>query len=120
MAVIANTSINLKTIKAMQSELLEQGKIVNGDKGSYLKLEVVVNDELDDYENQVSVRIAQTKEERENKADKTYLGNGRVVWTNNKAIPNTYDLLDNKDGGGAQGGPPQVSAKDMNDDELPF
>lgn len=46
----------------------------------YFNLTIAVNDECDKYGNNVSCMVAQSKEERENKAHKTYLGNGRVFW----------------------------------------
>ena len=41
-----------------------------------------MNDELDQFGNQGPVVVEQSKEEREAKVAKTYLGNVKVVWTN--------------------------------------
>ena len=41
-----------------------------------------MNDEPDQFGNQGPVIVDQTKEEREAKTAKTYLGNCKVVWTN--------------------------------------
>lgn len=41
---------------------------------------ISVNDKVDNYGNNVSAWIAQTKEERESKAPKKYIGNGKVVF----------------------------------------
>ena len=49
--------------------------------GSYKNYTISINDTTDQYGNNVVVYISQTKEEREAKAKKTYLGNGKVVWT---------------------------------------
>lgn len=51
--------------------------------GKYLNVQVSVNDTTDNYGNNVSFTINQTKEERDAKEKKTYIGNGRVVWTDN-------------------------------------
>ena len=45
-----------------------------------------MNDELDQFGNQGPVVVEQTKEEREAKAPKTYLGNVKVVWTNGQNV----------------------------------
>jgi len=50
--------------------------------GKYKNYTISVYDTLDQYGNNVAMFEEQTKEERESKAKKKYLGNGRVVWTN--------------------------------------
>jgi len=74
MASIIKASINLSEIPA--------DKIITGKKGKYLPVTITINDELDQFGNQGPIVVAQTKEEREAKAKKTYLGNVQVVWTN--------------------------------------
>ena len=49
--------------------------------GKYLQVQISVNDTTDNYGNNVSITVNQTKEEREAKEKKTYLGNAKVVWT---------------------------------------
>ena len=61
-------------------------KIFVGKKGKYLPITITINDELDQFGNQGPVVVEQTKEEREAKAPKTYLGNVRVVWTNGENV----------------------------------
>ena len=51
--------------------------------GKYLQVQISVNDTTDNYGNNVSITVNQTKEEREAKEKKTYLGNAKVVWTDN-------------------------------------
>ena len=48
----------------------------------FLPITITLNDEVDNYGNQGPVVVEQTKEEREAKVAKTYLGNVKVVWTN--------------------------------------
>ena len=74
MASIIKASINLAEIP--------KDKIYIGKKGKYLPITITINDEVDQFGNQGPVVVEQTKEEREAKQAKTYLGNVRVVWTN--------------------------------------
>ena len=74
MASIIKTSINLNNIP--------KEKIFVGKKGKYLPITITLNDDLDQFGNQGPVVVEQTKEERDVKAEKTYLGNVKVVWTN--------------------------------------
>ena len=74
MASIIKASINLSEIP--------KDKVIIGKKGKYLPITITINDEVDQFGNQGPVIVDQTKEEREGKAPKTYLGNVKVVWTN--------------------------------------
>ena len=74
MASIIATSINLNAIP--------KEKIIIGKKGKYLPITVTINDEVDQFGNQGPVTVQQSKEERESKTGKVYLGNCKVVWTN--------------------------------------
>ena len=74
MASIIKASIDLNKIP--------KEKIFVGKKGKYLPITITLNDELDQFGNQGPVVVEQTKEERDAKAAKTYLGNVKVVWTN--------------------------------------
>ena len=74
MASIIKTSIDLTKI--------DKSKIITGAKGKYLPISLTLNDELDQFGNQGPVVVEQTKDERESKQAKTYLGNARVIWTN--------------------------------------
>ena len=74
MASIIKASIDLNKIP--------KEKIFVGKKGKYLPITITLNDELDQFGNQGPVVVEQTKEERDAKAPKTYLGNVKVVWSN--------------------------------------
>ena len=78
MASIIKTSINLNNIP--------KDKIYAGKKGKYLPITITLNDEEDQFGNQGPVVVEQTKEERDAKAAKTYLGNVKVVWTNGQNV----------------------------------
>ena len=49
--------------------------------GKYLNITIGIADETDQYGNSVSAWEAQTKEERESGEKRTYVGNGRVLFT---------------------------------------
>ena len=72
MASIIKTSINLNDIP--------KDKIYVGKKGKYLPITITLNNEPDQFGNQGPVVVEQTKEERDAKTPKTYLGNVKVVW----------------------------------------
>ena len=74
MASLITASINLSKI--------DKSKIIEGKKGQYLPITISLNDDLDQFGNQGNMTISQSKEEREAKVDKSYLGNVKVVWTN--------------------------------------
>ena len=74
MASIIATSINLNSIP--------KDKIIERKKGKYLPITITLNDEVDQFGNQGPVVVQQTKEERDAKTEKVYLGNVKVVWTN--------------------------------------
>ena len=78
MASIIKTSINLNEIP--------KDKIYVGKKGKYLPITITLNDELDQFGNQGPVVVEQTKEERDAKEPKTYLGNVKVVWTDGNNV----------------------------------
>ena len=78
MASIIKASIDLNKIP--------KEKIFVGKKGKYLPITITLNDELDQFGNQGPVVVEQTKEERDAKAPKTYLGNVKVVWTDGNNV----------------------------------
>ena len=78
MAQIINTSINLTAIP--------KHKIIDGKKGKYLPITITLNDEPDQFGNDGPVTVAQTKDERDSKESKTYLGNAKVVWDNGQLV----------------------------------
>ena len=78
MASIIKASINLSEIP--------KDKIYVGKKGKYLPITITINDDIDQFGNQGPVVVEQTKEEREAKVAKTYLGNVKVVWTNGNNV----------------------------------
>ena len=103
MASIIKASIDLNKIP--------KEKIIPGKKGKYLPITIVLNDEPDNFKNQGPIYVEQSKEEREAKTAKVYLGNVKVVWTNGSNV----DTLPYE--GGSQAG---SQAGAQVEDDLPF
>ena len=106
MASIIKASIDLNKIP--------KDKIFVGKKGKYLPITITINDEPDQFGNQGPVVVEQTKDERDAKAPKTYLGNINVVWTNGNNVEPVPK--DNAQPGGFQQAPPAKAVAD----DLPF
>lgn len=82
MAMIIGLSIDLNKI--------DKDKIIPGKNGAkYYNLDVMVNDQQNDFGKDVSVTEPQTKEQRKDKVKKTYLGNGKVLWKGESKSGNT-------------------------------
>ena len=103
MASIIKASIDLNKIP--------KDKIYVGKKGKYLPITITLNDENDQFGNQGPVVVEQSKEEREAKSPKTYLGNVKVVWTNG-TFPDKIPY----EGGGQTQAKPQPKVES----DLPF
>lgn len=106
MASIIATSIDLTKIP--------KDKIIDGKKGKYLPITITLNDEADQFGNNGPVIVTQSKEERDAKQDKVYLGNVKVVWTNGENVAAAP-----RDGQPAQAAPVMAAAPAPEDD-LPF
>lgn len=81
MSAIINVSLRV--------DALPKEKFISGKDGKvYYNFTISVNDDANQYGQNVSLTDSQTQEEREAKKPKVYLGNGLVVWTdgNIKAI----------------------------------
>jgi hypothetical protein len=52
--------------------------------GTYKYYTASINDQLDKFGNNVAITLQQTKEQREAKEKKVYVGNGKVAWTDGK------------------------------------
>ena len=73
MSAIINASIDLSKV--------DKSKIFEKDGRKWLNISISVNDETN-YGNNVGISISQSKEERDAKTQKTFIGNGKVVWNN--------------------------------------
>ena len=103
MASIIKASIDLNKIP--------KDKIYVGKKGKYLPIPVTLNDEYGHLRNQGPVVVAQSKDLREAKSPKAYLGIVTVAWTNG----NNVDTAPRPD---TQGAPAPNLAPQA--DDLPF
>ena len=78
MSAIINYSIRV--------DKLPKEKFVAGKDGAvYLNLTMSVNDETR-FGNNASIYVSQTKEENEAKKQRSYVGNGKVVWNNGSIV----------------------------------
>jgi hypothetical protein len=78
MSAIINVSLNLDN--------LNKSKVIKGKKGNYYNITLSLNDQTSQFGDNVSMFDTQTKEERESKADRNYVGNGKVVWTDGTVV----------------------------------
>ena len=104
MASIIKASIDLNKIP--------KDKIFIGKKGKYLPITITINDEVDQFGNQGPVVVEQTKDERDAKVAKTYLGKVKIVWTNGTNVDTAP-----RDGDSAPAAAPQLKPQA---DDLPF
>jgi hypothetical protein len=54
--------------------------------GIYENYTISVSDETDQYGNNVAMWVEQNTEQRQRKEKRTYVGNGKVIWTDGKAV----------------------------------
>ena len=59
-------------------------KAVTKKKEKGVEITISINEEANQYGQNLSAYVAQTKEQREAKKDKFYVGNGKVFWTDGK------------------------------------
>jgi len=91
---------------SLRVDKLPKEKFVQGKDGAvYYNFTIGVNDDSNQYGQNVSATDSQTKEERDAKKPKSYLGNGNVIWTDGN-----IKLADKK---------AEVTAKEIESD-LPF
>lgn len=92
---------------SLRVDKLPKEKFVQGKDGAvFYNFTIAVNDESNQWGQNVSLTDSQTKEEREAKKPKSYLGNGTVIWTNG-----TIQLAEKKEG---------VATKEVVGSDLPF
>jgi hypothetical protein len=78
MSALINFSLDVAALPKEKFVSAANGKV-------YVNLTMAVNDETR-YGNNTSIYVNQTKEEREAKKQRQYLGNGKVVWTDNNIV----------------------------------
>ena len=99
---VISGSINLSKIPKERIKRTDKNGVPFSNGAQYLDVQILVNDKQDQYGNDVQIIVGQTKEEREAKSAKTYLGNAKVVWSNDsqKQEPKeeVFQVKDNTDG----------------------
>jgi len=78
MAKLLSLSINVSKIN--------KARLIQGKNGQYLDLTVSINNDVDNYGNNVSCWEGQKKEERDAKAERNFLGNGKVIWSDDSQV----------------------------------
>jgi hypothetical protein len=94
--------------------------------GVYENYTISVNDETDQYGNNVAMWVEQNAEQRQNKERRTYVGNGKVIWTDGKSTlaerkekpSNFQPQASNQQEKIITNSAPQQSS--LEDDDLPF
>jgi len=92
MATLGTTYLKLKTAKEIVALLEKQNE-------QGLNLTFAISDEENQFNQNVSMYIEQTKEQREAKEKRQYLMNGKVFWTDGKvnAIKNQKQTTEQKE-----------------------
>lgn len=59
---------------------------IKNESGVWVKYTMSINEKMDDFGNNASIFIAQSKEDREAKVKKNFVGNGKVAWTDGNIV----------------------------------
>lgn len=78
MAAICSVKLDLSKI--------DKSKIYKGKNGSYYEFTISINDKTSQYGENISASESQTKEERDSKADRKFIGGGKVIWVSEDGI----------------------------------
>lgn len=110
MAILANVYFKLDKLKEIVKTLEN-----SNEKG--ISVALSINDEINGYNQNISAYVSQTKEQRDAKESKNYVGNGSVIWTDG-----TITVVPKKDAQPKQQAPAPVQSapKAENDLDLPF
>lgn len=84
MASLSDLYIKKETLQTLIDVLNKKGE-----KG--VSLTISINDESNEWGQNISAFVSQSKEEREAKKKKFYTGNGRVFWNDGKIVNGTKD-----------------------------
>lgn len=61
-------------------------QVLNSKGETGVAITISTNDETNEYGQNISAYVSQTKEQREAKAQRFYVGNGKVFWTNGTIV----------------------------------
>lgn len=85
---------------------IDKSRLYKGKKGTYLSADIWINDDADEYGNHGSISLQQSKEERDAKAKKVYIGSAKKVY--------------GWDGQASSAPKQQAAAAGEDDDDIPF
>ena len=77
MASLSNIYIKTETLETLLNVVKKKGE-----KG--ISIDISISDETNQWGQNVSSWVSQTKEQREAKKDRFYVGNGKCFWTDSK------------------------------------
>ena len=100
MKILATGSLNVADIP--------KHKLVKGAKGLYLNYKILVDTDADQFQNNGSISVNPSKEERLSKEPVIYLGNHRIVW------------MEEGDSGLSERPTPTPKVESKKEDDLPF
>lgn len=80
MASYNSVWIKYETLKMIMHTL--EVKENKGEEVKGIEITVELNDTLNQFQQNVSAYVSQTKEDREAKKDRFYIGNGKTYWSN--------------------------------------
>lgn len=86
MTKIISASLNLSKIDKSKIQDKDSNGNPYKDNAKYYPIQIIINDTPDAYNNDVSISTGQTKEDRDRKDKRVFLGNGRVIWTDENKI----------------------------------
>lgn len=91
---------------------------IKNESGVWVKYTMSINEKMDDYGNNASIFIAQSKEEREAKVKKNFVGNGKVAWTDGNIVKAEFvERTESKPTGMSM---QSTSSRLADNDSLPF
>jgi arginine deiminase len=105
MATLTDLYITEKTLETLLNT-------IRAKKEKGVSLTISISDDVNTYGQNVSSYVSQTKEQREAKANKFYVGNGKVFWTDGKVVK--------PEKGEKANTPTPTLTEEMQGDELPF
>ena len=104
------SSLNSLYLKLDTLETLVSTLKTKGEKG--IELTLSINDEVNDYDQNISGYVSQTKEQRDAKAKKFFIGNGKTFWTDGKiTVAKKKEVLNAE---------PMLPEQEGGKDDLPF
>lgn len=104
MSHLSELYIKAETLKTLADTIAKKG-----DKG--ISITISTDDKANDYGQNVSAYVSQSKEEREAKKDRYFIGNGKVFWSKGDA-----PFVPKKE----QAHTPKKEYDESEEDKLPF